>query len=1283
MKSMLIGIACFVSGTSKRWPVFSFVLVCVLSIGMAGHGQVLRWDNMPAKAGVQDGGGNWSNSSTLTNWWNGTRNVAWITGASAVIGSNLTSSATITLANSIVAGGMIFSNNFTITAAGQSVPAYTVAGIAPNTNLTVMGSPAELVMADNCPNPQSYPGASGQVTINASLVATGGISVVTKASGWQSQIAFNNPTNFINGTMEVGTPGATDYNSATALQVQFNNSGLGAGTLTGCTNLIIHTNSGVLLRGTSGGYTLNWPKNFIISGDGIPASFFCFGAINFSGNNGCTFPANIQLAGDSTVILTWGVNNAAVTNAGNITGAGRLRLNQSANRPTTGSRVVLKGTNTYVGATIIDGGLVVQAASGANNRLPGGTALQLGNSGLFYAANSSGTPQSSYNGFGGLILGDLGGASSQMLSGLTSDTTALGQQSYVAGGNAAAVSTLTVSNNGDNIYIGTLGGTAAPASNLALVKSGAGTLKLHGTNLCAGGYAINGGTVVFGDGVADYPLTGPITNNATVTFNVASRQTYTGVIRGGGALNLNGFGVLTFAGTNAGTGAFNIRSGTLAVNTDAQLSGVPMVLSPGASLQVNRTANENSLAVAALTATNATLSFNLAGYAINSSPLLAVLGAFVNTGNSTINLPNPGSIAAGRGSLITYGSYQSNAFSSFTVNGLRPGMVARVEDNPGNHSLDLVVSIVDPTVTAIVQSGHVLNLSWPAACTGWQLQGQTNPLSLGLSSNWFNLSGTEATNSYAMGIDPTTPTEFFRLIYPPMPPIQMPIFSNSAFVFYPDRMECSDVYAGVYRSTNGLTITQDGNPSYAWTTPQMNQLSLQTPYPILDGAFALAVDALFKVRAPAGTASAMLGGYSPGSVYYVPYFYMTHGADIREYTRDFSQEIQWGDIAVIDPVTTRGTLIRRCDITNNIIREDAVVTSDSIHFISAAWEYFKITGDTNLLTTCWRCMWNTMTNKETTYLDGDDGLWYGGPWSDNVSGYVTTGDFNNRLTQLKSLYGNLLVTMAWRDLGQIAATLGFANEAILCGQKSSASKVAINAKLYRPEFGTYCYYMNVVSNTAYNYREDISAGLLYLSGVASVQACLNYHSNFAATPYGYRNVDPIMPAGQTSYHGGNVWEDEAGFHGWAMALLGRPEELEPFIFWHARAGLPLKKWQEGTINPSTGQFHSNYTWVSWGATGYTCYWTRGVFGITYNPDGIQFAPCVPNSFGNNFYSVLNHFTYRNCNLRIILIGCGTVVQIILVDGVPASSVPATLTGNHVIQIKMANSGSPNIPPPQE
>ncbi|MEN9992017.1 MAG: hypothetical protein RLZZ224_1719, partial [Verrucomicrobiota bacterium] len=50
------------------------------------HAQtVLTWDADPNTSGVQDGNGVWD--STVTNWWNGTSNVSWTSGALAVFGS--------------------------------------------------------------------------------------------------------------------------------------------------------------------------------------------------------------------------------------------------------------------------------------------------------------------------------------------------------------------------------------------------------------------------------------------------------------------------------------------------------------------------------------------------------------------------------------------------------------------------------------------------------------------------------------------------------------------------------------------------------------------------------------------------------------------------------------------------------------------------------------------------------------------------------------------------------------------------------------------------------------------------------------------------------------------------------------------------------------------------------------------------------------------------------------------------------------------------------------------
>jgi len=545
-------------------------------------------------------------------------------------------------------------------------------------------------------------------------------------------------------------------------------------------------------------------------------------------------------------------------------------------------------------------------------------------------------------------------------------------------------------------------------------------------------------------------------------------------------------------------------------------------------------------------------------------------------------------------------------------------------------------------------------------------------------------------------------TTLFRLLYM-MPAIAIlaslittasadtPLFSNSSFSFYDNRLVSNDKYTGTWRSTDGMSITKDGDTAHGtWNRAASDKLYLQTPYPILDAAFSLAIRESLDVIAPAGTKSAQLAGDSPGGTYYYPYYYFTHGKDIREYTRDTAQHVEWGDSVILTPEVVKGTMLRRCDFSKKLIREDAVTTADSVALITSIWEYYKITGDDAFLSTVWDCLWNTLHSKEVS-LKKDDGLWTGSPWADGVTAFVKAEHFKNRNTAVKSLYANTVVAEAWASLANIATALGKTSEASECNSKYNDLKTAINNRLYRPEFKNYCYYKYESDGTYYDYREDISAGMIYLYGIADSAKALAYHNAFVPTNYGYRNVDPVLSnsretlngvtyVGEATYQGGNVWENQEAYHAWLMSKLHMSAELKNFIFWHARAGLLLEKWQEGTINPSTGELHRNYTHMLWGNLGYTSNWTRGVFGINYATDGITFAPCVPDDFGNNFYAVLNNFTYRKSNLRIALMGKGTIVDHMTLDGKNITSVPANITGPHAIIIFMSGNTNPALPP---
>lgn len=104
-----------------------------------------------------------------------------------------------------------------------------------------------------------------------------------------------------------------------------------------------------------------------------------------------------------------------------------------------------------------------------------------------------------------------------------------------------------------------------------LTKTGAGTLILAADNLYTGTTFINGGTLQLGAGGATGSVIGAIVNNAVLAINHAGDNTLSNTVSGSGEIVQAGSGVLTLAGANTHTSGARVRSGTLAIASDAPL----------------------------------------------------------------------------------------------------------------------------------------------------------------------------------------------------------------------------------------------------------------------------------------------------------------------------------------------------------------------------------------------------------------------------------------------------------------------------------------------------------------------------------------------------------------------------------------------------------------------------------------------------------------------------------------------------------------------------------------
>jgi hypothetical protein len=86
------------------------------------------------------------------------------------------------------------------------------------------------------------------------------------------------------------------------------------------------------------------------------------------------------------------------------------------------------------------------------------------------------------------------------------------------------------------------------------------------------------------------------------------------------------------------------------------------------------------------------------------------------------------------------------------------------------NSSGIVKIVTGPNLTpvpiGVSVGGSQMTLSWPADHIGWRLQAQTNPISVGLRTNWSMVTGSDTTNQVIMPVTQTNGTVFFRMIYP-------------------------------------------------------------------------------------------------------------------------------------------------------------------------------------------------------------------------------------------------------------------------------------------------------------------------------------------------------------------------------------------------------------------------------------------------------------------------------------------------------------------------------------
>ncbi|MFC5610357.1 autotransporter outer membrane beta-barrel domain-containing protein [Variovorax soli] len=586
-------------------------------------------------------------------------------GRGLILDGGLKGSGTVTI-NAVNAGNAVSLRNNNSTFAGTLV----INGIASS----AAGAGSGLALGG---------AATSNALINANVVLNGTIELADQGMGWANlwftsvfnigalsgtgiMVANRNPTGNFGSTIVLGhtnddglfsgrimrgsgrtnTVGVTKVGTGTQI---FS----GANTYTGATNVnvgVLNIRHNTALGTTAGGTRVASGAALQIEGDiAVGAEALTLngtgiandGALrNMSGTNSYAGPITlgsaVRINSDAGMLtlgtITGATQNLTLGGAGGSTITGDVGITSGTLTKDGSGTAILSGTNTYTGATNIQGG-TLQAGAAAGGRA-------FGTLSAVTLADVAGATLD-LNGFSQTI-GSLSGG------GAAGGNVTLGSATLTTGGNDAHAT-----------FGGAISGTGA------VVKVGPGTQTLTGASTYSGGTTITAGTLQLGDGGATGSIVGPVLNNAALVVNRSNEASLAGPISGSGSVTQSGSGTTVLSGANTYLGATTVANGALYIDGNQSAATGTTSVAAGATLGGRGTVGGH--------------------VALADGATLSPGGTGAAPGTLTIN----GDLSLASGSTLTYSFGQANvvggAFNDLTQVGgnLRLGGTLNAVVSPG------------------------------------------------------------------------------------------------------------------------------------------------------------------------------------------------------------------------------------------------------------------------------------------------------------------------------------------------------------------------------------------------------------------------------------------------------------------------------------------------------------------------------------------------------------------------------------------------------------------------
>ena len=404
----------------------------------------------------------------------------------------------------------------------------------------------------------------------------------------------------------------------------------------------------------------------------------------------------------------------------------------------TSTNVVLSTALTPQSVTLNNSAAVGYLFSGAG-KLSGSMSLSKAGNGLLVLANTGGNDYT-----GGTFL-----QQGTMTLGVDNALPTNGIVNFPTGGATAYLYL-----NGFNQTLGGLIGSYT-GSGFRHLRNGSPnpvtlTLNVTGTNNC-----------VFQNTLGDQTFTNSDINN----FNVVKTGTGSQVIR-----NCSYLGTTTInGGTLSIIGTLPYATNTVMVNATGTLGGNG-TLGGAVIVNPNGTLAPGYDGIGSMTVSNnVTLGGNTLMKITKDGGITndQVMVSGTATYGGTLTVTNVGATVLTDGDVFKLFSAANHISTFASISPATPGVGLAWNFNPTNGVLSVVSSIANySTNLSFTVSGGSINLAWPATHLGWILQTETNALSVGLTTNWVDVAGSDLVTATNIPVSPANPVAFFRLRHP-------------------------------------------------------------------------------------------------------------------------------------------------------------------------------------------------------------------------------------------------------------------------------------------------------------------------------------------------------------------------------------------------------------------------------------------------------------------------------------------------------------------------------------